>query len=148
MHVNSFIYIMIAENGLLKIGKSRNPKRRLLDLQPGSPVIITLHKVFCVAYREVSQIETLVHKRLKSSKRHVRGEWFDATIEEAVSCITAVMEMKPEVRIEELVYVPPVISGKNHRVTEKRDIEREIKDGYVMFEMCGTLFLFETITKT
>ena len=68
----SYVYAIGGKSGLIKIGKSSNPSRRLRDLQVGSPVLIYL-----IASAKESSLfnEKLLHRLLKSRRSH--HEWFD-----------------------------------------------------------------------
>jgi predicted GIY-YIG superfamily endonuclease len=68
-----FIYLMQTENGLSKIGVSKNPESRIKSIQTGCA-----YKVYLVAYWKVMDratlVEASVHKLLKKFRN--QGEWF------------------------------------------------------------------------
>ena len=71
---NSLYLIQTAVTGAFKVGRSSNPKRRLQDLQVGSPYKLKIILVIEGAgYRE-----PLVHKSLAGyrSQGVMKGEWF------------------------------------------------------------------------
>lgn len=81
------VYVIDNNEGLVKIGKATNPDLRCRELQRCAP-----HKesVLEVAYTttdrpDVSVIETLAHSYLASQRQF--GEWFNATIDEAIQAI-------------------------------------------------------------
>jgi hypothetical protein len=60
-----------ADSSLVKIGWTDSPKRRLRDLQTGSPVLLQLLAVF----EGGAIVEAELHRRFADKRRH--GEWFD-----------------------------------------------------------------------
>lgn len=65
------VYFIGCDSGHVKIGLAFVPKTRLLDLQQGCPLKLTL-----LAEREGSrQVEMYLHEFYKAER--VRGEWFD-----------------------------------------------------------------------
>jgi len=68
--------IQSLENGFYKIGVSKNPKKRIKQLQTGNPVTLKLITVFKTEYPY--QIESFLHKRF--SHCHREGEWFELDI--------------------------------------------------------------------
>lgn len=79
------IYVIASENGPVKIGFSRSPKKRLSKLRTGcfSPIYL--------AYSEEAEgdiaglIERRAHDILQAHRRH--GEWFSVSPEEAIAAI-------------------------------------------------------------
>lgn len=67
-----YVYLLGADNGLFKIGKSKNVNARLADLNKQSPVSIEILHSF--ASEDYTTAEKELHKRYKN-KRKV-GEWF------------------------------------------------------------------------
>lgn len=59
------------DSPLVKIGWSDNPKRRLRDLQAGSPVLLQLIAVF----EGGAYVEAELHRCFADKRKH--GEWFD-----------------------------------------------------------------------
>jgi hypothetical protein len=82
VRTNARIYIMQAEDGTIKLGHSNNPERRAKQI--GRPVAI-VHTTDVLEH--VERIERLAHRVLALHGRHIRGEWFDATIESALTAI-------------------------------------------------------------
>ena len=80
--------------GLLKVGRSNNPQRRLHDLSCGQP---TKYELLAV-YRAAGELEPSVHHRL-ASMRHTAGhsrEWFRCTIKDVEEAVKAVSDAAPE----------------------------------------------------
>lgn len=67
-----FIYVVEAENGLYKIGKSVNPSGRLCSLQVDSPIDLQMYKT--MSTDDMATAELSLHVMFES--RRVRGEWF------------------------------------------------------------------------
>ena len=64
------IYAIMAENGLMKIGRSHNPKTRYRQIKSASPIEIR----WFAFLDEVKYPEETIHKRFV--KKRIRGEWF------------------------------------------------------------------------
>lgn len=66
-------FIQSAVTGAIKIGRSKDPKRRLGQLQTGSP-----HKLrILLVIEDMGHRERKLHRRLRHHKiRYGRGEWF------------------------------------------------------------------------
>lgn len=79
---NGFVYfIQDTVTGHIKIGKSKNPKARLSQLQTSTVnELKLLHIIEC---EDMDEIETALHKRFED--KHIRGEWFSVSIEEIPS---------------------------------------------------------------
>ena len=84
------LYVITSESfpGLLKVGRSNKPERRLLDLSGGQPVrydlILVLHGA--------GELELAVHRHL-ASMRHTTGhsrEWFKCEVDDVIEALRAV----------------------------------------------------------
>jgi hypothetical protein len=78
--MNARIYVMRGQHGL-KIGHSGDPQRRLE--QVGADAIE--HETDVLEHAQL--IEHTAHRLLRLAGKHVRGEWFSATLHEAVDAI-------------------------------------------------------------
>jgi hypothetical protein len=68
--VTAYVYVGYSHSKQqYKIGKSRNPERRALQLS-----IEMLHKIPCCTVKEADEIEEMLHRRLQSKR--IQGEWF------------------------------------------------------------------------
>ena len=68
------LYIIQSDvTGAIKIGRSKNPKKRLQQLQTGSPYKL---KILTIV-KGRGDLEKLLHERLKPYKQSCKGEWFD-----------------------------------------------------------------------
>jgi hypothetical protein len=73
MRTGSIYFIQAEPDGLVKIGFTvRPPEKRLAEIQPSSPVELTLRATIPRVSKEV---ERELHQRFSSS--HVHGEWFE-----------------------------------------------------------------------
>lgn len=72
------VYFVESENrGLVKIGKSSHRQNRVAGMSTGTPDnLITIAWVACRTMEEASSLEVALHRQLKKTNRHVRGEWF------------------------------------------------------------------------
>lgn len=88
----SFIYA-ISNGTNIKIGYSKNPIKRLKQLQTGCvDKLSIIHKIE-VDDKKVKIVETLIHKKLSSYK--ISGEWYNISNKEAID----------ELNIAEILYV-------------------------------------------
>ena len=72
--MNKDLYVIQTDiTGAIKIGISNNPKRRLRQLQTGSPYKLKLLTI--VTGR--GDLERSLHTSLKPYKKACKGEWFD-----------------------------------------------------------------------
>lgn len=72
--MKGFVYIIESEN-LYKIGKSKNPHKRIKQLQTGSERVLNL-KYFKVV-EDMLKAEQILHTLFNCSRKH--GEWFKLT---------------------------------------------------------------------
>lgn len=77
------VYVIEADNGHVKIGISRNPQNRLAQLQTATSLQLSLAHV--EQTERASELEQATHTVL-ASKRLI-GEWFNASVAEAVRTI-------------------------------------------------------------
>ena len=68
---NSFIYVIQAINGLIKIGVTASIGKRFSALEASSPLPLDL--VFCADTNP--ELEVVLHQHFKNRRDH--GEWFD-----------------------------------------------------------------------
>ncbi len=88
MRTNARIYVMRAEDGSLKLGHSKKPAARARQI--GRPVEV-VHQTDVLEH--VEKIERLAHRVLALHGRHIRGEWFEASLDQAIAAIqTAVRQ--------------------------------------------------------
>jgi hypothetical protein len=71
----SYVYFLLAPNGLVKIGFASDYDERIRKLRTGSP--LPLYPMAAVRGGRVEERE--YHKRFKAARHH--GEWFDLTDE-------------------------------------------------------------------
>lgn len=65
-------FIRAANSGLIKIGRAKDPQRRLAALRTGSADVLTVLKI--VATDDARQLERDLHRRFAPWRQH--GEWF------------------------------------------------------------------------
>lgn len=68
------VYFIGAENGLIKIGRSKNPKKRLRLIKTMSPISLELLGVIDCGRKESVSLERRLHLKFKDLRVH--GEWF------------------------------------------------------------------------
>jgi len=80
-------YLYIISNGTdLKIGVSKNPAKRLKQLQTGSSESLELIEIYSLPSEKVYKLEKECHQRLVSSYVK-RGEWFKSPLFWDVRCM-------------------------------------------------------------
>ena len=85
--MNKYIYI-ISNGTEFKVGFSKNPKRRVHQLQTGNPLKLELKYCLEIEEAPISLIERITHYCLKS--KHMSGEWFKGDYNEIKSLINYV----------------------------------------------------------
>lgn len=82
-----YVYLVAAENGAVKIGRSLDPNKRLVGLQGDSP--LRLHLLVAFPFQRGHNLEYDLHQML--AERRLRGEWFALRVEdlEAVAALFA-----------------------------------------------------------
>jgi hypothetical protein len=81
--VKSVYLIQSLEEGYYKIGVSKNPKKRVKQLQTGNSSELKLIASFSSEYAH--KIEKSFHSRFSYLKKE--GEWFDLSLIEALSFV-------------------------------------------------------------
>lgn len=82
MKTNARIYIMVDNEGRIKLGHSVNPTAR--SKQMPRPVTL-VHETDVIEQAE--RVERLAHRILALHGTHLRGEWFEASLEDALQAI-------------------------------------------------------------
>ncbi len=74
----SFIYLIGASNGLVKIGKTTDTGSRIAILNTGSPVELTI--IACFKTTLADEVEERLHSVY--AEKRIKGEWFALTPED------------------------------------------------------------------
>ncbi len=69
------IYLIRAENGLVKIGLGESPKKRLSQAQSSSPIRLEL--IHMASVDNAEEVEKSLHQLYAAKRSH--GEWFQLT---------------------------------------------------------------------
>jgi hypothetical protein len=81
--MTAFVYVMGRAQGPCKIGMSKNPAARAVELQPGCPFRLeVLHKVECESARQAYDLEQWFHYCHPDLR--LVGEWFSTTAVDAI----------------------------------------------------------------
>ena len=70
--IEGYVYVF-ACNGYYKIGKSKNPEKRLLSFKTGTPFPIDIVQIY--KSRNMNILEKLLHNLF--SDKQIEGEWFN-----------------------------------------------------------------------
>jgi hypothetical protein len=80
------VYVIGTGDGPYKIGLAQNLYMRLSGIQTGNPQELFVHWSYKLLRKaEARAIERAAHQTLKA--KHIRGEWFDCTLQEAMDAI-------------------------------------------------------------
>ena len=73
-----YVYIISDEQGYIKVGISKNPRKRLKQLQTGNMNILKLifTEEFECNRNHLLKIEKLIHREISHISKHMKGEWF------------------------------------------------------------------------
>lgn len=82
MKTNAKVYVMVDNDGRIKLGHSIDPAKR--SKQMVRPVTL-VHETDIV--EEAERIERLAHRILALHGKHLRGEWFEASVGDAIKAI-------------------------------------------------------------
>ncbi len=85
------IYVIsVNENGPVKIGSSKNPNRRLKQLQTANCSSLILYYQTEITYDlNIKKLEKLIHKDINYLR--TKGEWFNINVNKAISVIEHAM---------------------------------------------------------
>lgn len=72
---NSYIYVIGSDNPPYKVGISKNPERRLKNLQTGHPQKLRIHTLKETDSTKTKLLESAIHYHLRLHRTH--GEWFN-----------------------------------------------------------------------
>lgn len=84
VNTDAKVYVMRGDGGLVKLGFSKDPSRRSKEV--GAELV---HETLVVEQAE--RIEWAAHKVLSLHGKHIAGDWFDASVEAAISAIGIAM---------------------------------------------------------
>ena len=138
MKTNAKVYVMVDGEGRIKLGHSVNPTAR--SKQMPRPVTL-VHETDVIEQAE--RVERLAHRILALHGTHLRGEWFEASLEDALQAIEiAIRQAEQEelalggrldgkADIEISVYAERIQA--NFRITVgERDMVRDLQRQIVM----------------
>ena len=76
--MRDYIYIIGNDLGYIKVGVSRNPKKRVKSLSTGNAAKLTLlfTEEFDCERKHLLHIEKAIHKQLQQMTTKCQGEWF------------------------------------------------------------------------
>jgi hypothetical protein len=79
---HSYIYVIGGDEPPFKVGISKDPTKRLKNLQTGHPYPIRIHSLTETCVTKTKLLETVIHRNLK----HLRtsGEWFDVPVKDLI----------------------------------------------------------------
>lgn len=90
----SYVYLVQAENGAVKIGVANNVYIRLSSLQTGSPVVLKmLYCLECPSPHIAYKVEAILHNYY--SEYHIHLEWYNVPVERVVKDIAFVQSLLP-----------------------------------------------------
>lgn len=85
-HSLGYVYVVgFEEPGIVKIGSAANPSTRLLELQCGCPFELQVKAAVSIHDGDPILVEFAAHRLAKDA--HIRGEWFELSVDEAIAVI-------------------------------------------------------------
>lgn len=84
--IPSYVYVIEAPGGMVKVGVSRNPLARLGGLQGGMPLALRLVRTWERPHGDAVKVERTAH-RLLHPWRQGTTEWFKVAPDEAVKAV-------------------------------------------------------------
>lgn len=87
-----YMYMIGDNNGHIKVGISKDPNKRIKELQTGHPndLVLLFTEEFECERNHLLKIERLIHRELRRKNYKMRGEWFtvpDSDIEDVKNII-------------------------------------------------------------
>lgn len=82
MRTNAKVYVLKAPDGTIKLGHAKNVERRKNEIGRHLDIV---HQTDVLEQAE--RIERLAHRILALHGKHLKGEWFEATLEDAILAI-------------------------------------------------------------
>lgn len=82
-----YVYIITNSNGFVKVGVSKNPEKRVKQLQTGNGEKLELifTEEFACTRKHLLQVEKKIHKNLSTMCSKKTGEWFQISPEQLQS---------------------------------------------------------------
>ena len=77
----SYIYIIGSDNPPYKIGISKDPEKRLRNIQTGHPYKLKILELRETNAKRTRLLESVIHKHLDNYR--MKGEWFNIPLEDA-----------------------------------------------------------------
>lgn len=97
MSDRTFLYVIGREGGPVKIGVSKQPHARVLDLQTGCPFHLKLFYAHALPTRaEAMRHEEMIHGVYETDR--LAGEWFDICEEQGQEAIETAIEIDAHFR--------------------------------------------------
>lgn len=110
MRRSAKVYVMRDGDGYHKVGHSRDPNLRRRGISRSVELVYSTGVL-----DEAERVEYIAHKILKREGRHIEGEWFSASLDEAIAAINEAIRVVAE-------YVPPVTAPeKQPKASQSRD---------------------------
>ena len=117
------IYVLEREDGMVKIGVSNNPRKRMLYLASSGGFKITRNHESPPRKRTtVYELEIIIHNKL--SKYRFSGEWFNCGFDKAVKAVSVIV-------FQARFMFKPIQPARNP--STKGEIAFEIKDGVLYY---------------
>lgn len=81
----TFVYVIASElePNTVKIGLSRDPDKRVKQLQTGHAAPLKVFHQVAFPAQNTRLVEQILHREL--NHKRIRGEWFSLTIEQAIA---------------------------------------------------------------
>lgn len=88
------VYVMSIDDVVVKIGRSANPSARALAIQTAQDREVSVYWAVRLPRLDANNLEKHVHRRLRATLNHSRGEWYMMAPETAKAVIeSAIVEL-------------------------------------------------------
>lgn len=121
--MTQYVYIIAAENGLFKIGKTTNIDNRLQQIKSANPIQCFLVGLIEAKDDNLDKLERLLHKMFKDKR--IRGEWFALSKNDLLLLIPYM----PEEYIELIECLENALFFEQWAAAQRRRRAREAREG-------------------
>ena len=105
----SGVYFIENAAGHVKVGRAKDPAKRLNDLQVGNSELLTLaHVAWFASAKEAKHCEAAVHVHLHNQRLHLRGEWFMKPTHDYADLVDKTEGIGQALDLGDCTFSPPV----------------------------------------
>ena len=103
------VYFIENAAGHVKVGRAKDPAKRLNELQTGNSELLTLaHVAWFATAKEAKHCESALHVHLHSQGLHLRGEWFMKPTRDYADLVDKTEGIAQALKMNDCTFSPPV----------------------------------------